>query len=83
MQLRCISDQYITLLKKQKHQESVLRSIETSLRFSGDALTIDGISTSMFGGAKYMCNDIMQTIIPKKSCNNPNREIGRSLMIKN
>jgi len=28
----------------------------------------DGISTSMFGGAKYMCSDIIQTMIPKNSC---------------
>jgi hypothetical protein len=29
---------------------------------------VDGKSNSNFGGAKYMCNDIIQIIIPKKSC---------------
>ena len=50
-----------------KHQESVLRSTATSFRFSGAALTCVGKSTSMFGGAKYMCSDIIQMIVPNKS----------------
>lgn len=28
----------------------------------------EGKSTSMLGGAKYMCSDIIQIIMPKKSC---------------
>jgi hypothetical protein len=51
-----------------KDQESVLRSTVTSFRLSGAALTCVGKSKSMFGGAKYMCSDIIQMIIPEKSC---------------
>ena len=56
------------------HQESVLRSTETSMILSGAAFTVKGKSTSMFGGAKYMCSDIMQTMIPRKSCRNTKRQ---------
>ena len=56
-----------------QHQEPVLPSILTSFRFPGAALTVVGISKSIFGGAKYMCRDIIHVIIPKKSCNNTRR----------
>jgi len=51
-----------------QHQESVLRSMETSMSFSSSSLTVNGLSRSKFGGAKYMCRDIIQIIMPKKSC---------------
>lgn len=51
-----------------QHHESVLRSTETSMSFSSSGLTVNGISKSIFGGAKYMCRDIIQIIMPKKSC---------------
>jgi len=35
---------------------------------SSSDLTVDGISKSIFGGAKYMCRDIIQITIPKNSC---------------
>ena len=44
--------------------------METSFRFSCSGFAVTGKSTSTFGGAKYMCTDIMHIIIPKKSCNN-------------
>lgn len=50
------------------HQESVLRSTETSTKPSGVVFKGKGKSTSMVGGAKYICSDMMQITIPKKSC---------------
>lgn len=44
-------------------------SIVTSFRFSCSGFGRTG-STSTFGGAKYMCTDIMHIMIPKKSCKN-------------
>lgn len=64
----------ICLLEEEKHHESDFRSTETSSRLSVVALTGNGKSISMFGGAKYMCSDIIQIIIPKKSCNDRRKE---------
>lgn len=58
------------------HQESAFRSTETSTKSSEAVFTGMGKSTSMFAGAKYMWRDMMQMIIPKKSCisNKSNRQ---------
>ena len=57
------------------HDESVLRSTETSIRLSDSSFSIVGISIRILGGAKYMCSDIMQTIIPKKSCSRQEKNL--------
>ena len=63
------------------HQESVFRSTETSTKVSGAVFAGTGKSTSMCAGAKYMCRDMIQTIIPKKSC--ISNKITDMLIIKN
>ena len=68
----------VSILDQEKHQEFVLKSdlpsTETSFKLSGVAFTGNGKSTSVFGGAKYMCSDIIQIIIPKNSCKNTRKE---------
>lgn len=65
--LQCQSSRQLTIWLA-RHQESIFRSTMTSFKFSGVAFTVEGKSTSVLGGAKYMCSDIIQIIIPKKSC---------------
>lgn len=65
---RCRLTKELFALMKIIYQESVLRSTETSMTVSGAVFTFKGKSTSTVGGEKYMCSDIMQTTIPKKSC---------------
>lgn len=50
------------------NQESVLRSTEISMTSSELAFVVEGKSMSMVGGAKYICKDIIQIMIPKNSC---------------
>lgn len=66
-----------------RHQEAVVRSLETSFFVSETALYVTGKSTSLLAGAKYMCKDIMHVMIPKKSCNSMRKYLSISLEKQN